>query len=267
MEQFRIVSWNCRGAAGGSGVWDYLLELKPAVALLQEVGAIPDEVCRQFASHHERAVRTDGTQQAFSTAIMVRGAIGAPITLAGHSASVDADLKRFAGNLVSRVVSLPMGLPLNAVCVYSPAWPIRERLPGADPSGVRLTQNRDFWLTDILWASLKHHAPTPLDLWVVAGDLNLSETFDEWRDGPRGNREWLDRMCALGLVECLRRAQGRLTPTFRNADGGAIKHQMDHMFVTEALASRLISCETGPPERVFGSNLSDHLPLVADFRL
>ena len=46
-----------------------------------------------------------------------------------------------------------------------------------------------------------------------------------------------------------------------------IKHQIDHMFVTEALLSRLVTCKTGSQDRVFGSNLSDHLPVIADFRL
>jgi exonuclease III len=40
---------------------------------------------------------------------------------------------------------------------------------------------------------------------------------------------------------------------------------MDHLFVTKPLAGRLISCDTGPQEIVFGANLSDHLPLIADF--
>jgi endonuclease/exonuclease/phosphatase family metal-dependent hydrolase len=75
-------------------------------------------------------------------------------------------------------------------------------------------------------------------------------------------------MAALGLVECLRCAKGLLTPTFRNTQGGAIRHQMDHLFVTQALAERLTACDTGSRERVFGSSppLSDHLPIVADFR-
>ena len=74
-------------------------------------------------------------------------------------------------------------------------------------------------------------------------------------------------MAGLGLIECLRKSRGALTPTFRNTTGGAIKHQMDHLFVTEALASRLVSCDTGSRERVFDSGLSDHLPLVAHFRV
>jgi endonuclease/exonuclease/phosphatase family metal-dependent hydrolase len=157
---------------------------------------------------------------------------------------------------------------VKAVSVYSPAWPIdRERLARVDVAGVRLEQNPDVWLTDILWAALRNREPDPLDLWIVAGDLNLSETFDDWPGGPRGNRVWLDRMAEVGLVDCLRKAQGKLTPTFRNTRRGAVRHQMDHMFASERLISTLVSCETGSQERVFGGGLSDHLPLVAVFQL
>ena len=71
-------------------------------------------------------------------------------------------------------------------------------------------------------------------------------------------------MRALGLTECLRHCQKGLTPTFRHANGSCV-HQMDHLFVTKAVAGRLIGCETGSQDRVFGEGLSDHLPVVARF--
>lgn len=265
---FRVVSWNCHRAPTGSGVWDYLLELGPDVVLLQEVGAIPSKVQGEFTFDQQPATGKTGAPQTFSTALLVRGRMGEPICLKGLSEWVDAELERFAGNLVCRDLLPTNGPPIRAVSVYSPAWPIDpQRLIGIDLSGVRLTQNPRVWLADILWASLRHHRPNPLDPWVVAGDFNSSETFDQATWSKGGNREFLERMSALGMVECLRKAKGALTPTFRNTTGGAIKHQMDHMFVTEALASRLVSCETGPHERVFDAGLSDHLPLLADFRL
>jgi exonuclease III len=39
----------------------------------------------------------------------------------------------------------------------------------------------------------------------------------------------------------------------------------DHLFVTQALAEQLTFCTTGSHARVFGSHLSDHLPIVAHF--
>jgi hypothetical protein len=72
-------------------------------------------------------------------------------------------------------------------------------------------------------------------------------------------------MADLGFVECLRKSQGSLTPTFRNTDKRTLKHQMDHLFATRALSKRLVRCDTGAHEIVLRENLSDHLPLIADF--
>jgi endonuclease/exonuclease/phosphatase family metal-dependent hydrolase len=134
-----------------------------------------------------------------------------------------------------------------------------------DTSPVKLKLDPDVWVGDILWAGLKHQI-TSDDPWLIGGDFNLSETFD-WRPkGPRGNKEFLDRMADLGLVECLRKITGCVTPTFRNTDGQAVKHQLDHLFVTRQLAHALTGCSIGSQERVF-SGLSDHLPVIADFNL
>jgi hypothetical protein len=40
----------------------------------------------------------------------------------------------------------------------------------------------------------------PREPWVFAGDFNLSETFDLWRGGPRGNLECLNRMGGTGFA-------------------------------------------------------------------
>lgn len=213
------------------------------------------------------ATGKQGSVQKFSTVILVRGQFGNPISLRGSAEWVDAELDRFAGNLVASRVLPSAGLPLNAVSVYSPAWPVdRSRLERVDVSSVRLTQNRDVWVADLLWSALAGNSSLTSKPWVVAGDFNLSETFD-LRGGPRGNREYLDRMADLGLVECLRTAKGGLTPTYRNTDKTTIKHQMDHLFVSESLARRLRSCDVGSEDQIFGQNLSDHLPIIADFAM
>jgi exonuclease III len=62
-------------------------------------------------------------------------------------------------------------------------------------------------------------------------------------------------------------SKGVLTPTFQNSGDRAVVHQIDHMFVTAALFEMLLRCDVGPPDMVFERRLSDHLPIVADFRL
>lgn len=86
-----------------------------------------------------------------------------------------------------------------------------------------------------------------------------------WRGGPRGNKEFLERMSALGFVAALRDAQGDLTATFRNPGNGKVLHQIDHMFVSRRLPYTLKNCFVGDKDRVFGDSLSDHLPIIAEF--
>jgi hypothetical protein len=200
--EFRVLTWNCWRAVAGSGVWDYLLELSPDVAFLQEVGTIPTKVLAEFECQQQPAIYKTGRPQQFSTVLMVRGHIGDPISLQAPSNLVNADLDRFAGNLVCRELFPHDGSMIKAVSVYSPAWPIAH--------------NPDVWLSDILLKSLRYHIPGSLDSWIVAGDFNLSETFDQESWSAGGNREYLDQLSEFGLTECLRKHKGALTPTFRN---------------------------------------------------
>jgi len=43
-------------------------------------------------------------------------------------------------------------------------------------------------------------------------------------------------------------------------------HQMDHLFASSGMAADLVSCSAGDHAKVFGGSLSNHLPIVADFR-
>jgi len=96
----------------------------------------------------------------------------------------------------------------------------------------------------------------------VGGDYNNSETFDaEWHDQHRvrfglclgGNREVLDRMLDLGFSECLRGFNKAIVPTFQNSTDKKVVHQMDHLFVTNDLYSKLKNCVTGDQTIIFGN--------------
>lgn len=176
------------------------------------------------------------------------------------------ELRRFEGNLVAAEVALESGERFKVMSVYCPAWPVDpERLQGVDVSAVKLENNPDMWCTELMWAALCNERLDGVP-WIVGGDLNSSPTFDwMWADGPRGNKEVQQRMDKLGFVECLRHAEGCLTPTFRNPKGGKIIHQLDHLYVPKALIERLTACSVGDPKEVFDKSLSDHLPILADF--
>jgi exonuclease III len=263
-----VVTWNLHGANAGSRAWEYLREFAPDVALLQEARSIPLDILSEYDSHRVRAMGITAPQE-FDTVVLVRGrAIPLARPLAGPRPWIDAILSAYAGNLVACEVFPDAGPPLTVMSVYSPPWPIpAQYLDDSDLEALRRTQQRDVWLTDVLLAALEHSPPHPAEHWIIAGDLNLSETMTRERGFAGGNAEWLARVGALGLTECLRKAQAALTPTFKHTSGW-MEPQIDHLFVTEALAARLVSCEVGSREKVFADPLlSDHLPVVATFAL
>ena len=228
---------------------------------------VPEHINSRFACHELRAMGKTGKLQIFKTVILTKGQFCGELRLAAPEDWVADELLHFQGNIVAKQIRINKDLLLNVISVYSPAWSIdRKRLENTDTTKVRLSQNPDVWAADLLWACLNQTRPGGTELWIIGGDFNLSETFDQWRGGPRGNREYLDRMAALGFTEALRYSKGKLTPTFRNTSNGLIKHQMDHLFITQPLAQNLISCDTGSVEKIFDKGLSDHLPIIADFR-
>jgi exonuclease III len=268
MEQriFRAMVWNCHGAASSkSAFWKYFLDQDVDIALLQEVHSIPDEVLSSYDARSETAVTKSGRPQRFRTCVLSKTPLGEAPPLTSDKEWVNYELEHFGGNLVSGSIDVSPWT-INTISVYNPAWPIdAARISAHDTNGVRLTQQKsDVWLCDILWSALcsRKHSE---ELWVVGGDFNLSETFDSWAGGPHGNKEYLDRMSGLGLVECLRKHQGKLTPTFKSASNGKILHQMDHVWVSPTLATCLVECRTAPPEEIFDAGQSDHLPIITDF--
>ncbi len=264
----RIVSWNCNRASKTSPAWDYLAELEPDVALLQEVTNIPDGVRNSYTVVSRTARSKEGRMQRFSSAVLVRGEVVREVPFEASQAWITRELEYFSGNLVACEVKIN-AVSLSVIAVHNPAWELeRERLEGIDVSGVRLKEQReDIWLSDLLWAYLRDRGVDADELLVVGGDFNLSETFDSWSGGPHGNKEHLDRMTGLGLVECLRSFAGQLTPTFVNRCGGKVIHQIDHIFVPRKMRAKLVACKVGDQNRVFSVPLSDHLPVIADFSL
>lgn len=265
---FRIVTWNCRRAAVGSGLWDYLLELKPDVALLQDYGAIPDRVLDVYTHAPNGTVFGSERAPRHMSGVLLRGVTTEDIALPAPNDWVARELENWKEFFTAKAISLHTGIRLKVLSVYSPAFPVdRERLTDIDTTGIQLTQNRDLWGTELLWAAMKAMSVAAEEPLIVAGDLNSSETFDLWRGGPRGNRELIDRMNALGFYDCLRMFRGEPTPTFRTPRGGTLVHQLDHLYVTPMLLSRLRWCDVGEAERIFTPRpmLSDHLPIIADF--
>lgn len=260
----RVITWNMRRATETSVAWKILTDLNPDIALLQEVSNIPKDIKELFDIKFHKAVGKNGKPQQFGTVVLVKGKIINELPLSSEYDWVNRELEYFAGNLVSCTVH-PTGYPmLNIVSAYSPAWPIdTSKYPDIDITTVKLKQNPKLWVTEVLWSALKNANLVDMP-WIVSGDLNISETFD--LTFGSGNREILDRMETLGFTECLRKYKGKLTPTFRSPRNGKTVHQIDHLFATDSLYSTLKNCTTGDESIIFGESISDHLPIIADFK-
>lgn len=115
---------------------------------------------------------------------------------------------------------------------------------------------------------------------ILGGDLN---TGTQWPKGEvfyKRDRNVLDRIEALGLVDCIqaKRAPGRLAGcqciegencahvrTRKDPRHPAVPYQTDYLFASPRLASRLVSCEPLATDEWF--TISDHAPIVAVFQL
>lgn len=267
-ENFRVLSWNCRGASLRSGLWEYLLEFDPDIAILQDFRTVPDRILEMYVHAQNLAVSMTDRAPRYFTGILVKGVSNGDIQLPAPNEWVAREIDNFREFYTAKAVTLHNGLQLKVMSVYSPAFPIdRARLQGIDTNGIQLTQNRDVWGTELLWATLKSMNIRADEPFIVAGDFNSSETLDAPK--PRGNRELMERINALGFTECLRTFKGQLTPTFRTPRGGFVVHQLDHLYVTDALLNKLAWCDVGSAARIFQSapSLSDHLPIIADFTM
>jgi exonuclease III len=266
---FRLVTWNCRRASSTSKLWDYLLELDPDVALLQDYGVVPNHVLQRYTHAINPGFVARNRSPRHMTGVLVKGTEVEDLPMPAPVDWVARELDTLREFFTAKSVTIDGGITLKVLSVYSPAFPIdRSRLNQIDTRGIQLTQSRDLWATELMWATVKTIQIASEEPFVVAGDLNSSETFDYlWRGGPRGNREIMDRMNALGFYDCLRMFKGKLTPTFRTPRGGVMVHQLAHLYVTPILLSRLAWCDIGSAERVFDTRpmLSDHLPIVAEF--
>ena len=153
----RIVTWNVHGARKDSPVWGFLLDLKPDLVLLQEIGTIPISVTEHFHCLMRKAASKTGKPQRFATGVLAEGQIIDQLALSSRYQWVNEQIEFFKGNFINCTVQMPNRSPINVVSVHSPAWPVdKNRLAGLDLSEVKHETNPDVWGTDVLWDALKN---------------------------------------------------------------------------------------------------------------
>lgn len=294
----RVLTWNMnkasssRWAESSAKKWKSFRELSPDVAMLQEVNDVPGYVSEHYHVEHVKATWRDGSKAKFGTAVFARKSdwkIGSEVTWKSEHDWGNRIQERFPGWLVGRQVeNNRSGDRYMVVSVYSPAWPLWckeckegrsasckrpalcEILDGVDVRSVKLKApyQRYLWFTEILWSLLKGATTGDgVSKWIVAGDFNSSVLFDKPRN--TGNGEIIDRLKALGLLDCVFHHHGERDPTywaFRERKKQPPVHQLDYVYVSAPVLARLRDVTLGgglPKEDMWRS---DHLPVVCDFR-
>lgn len=290
----RVLTWNMfnvssapRAESSSAKKWKSFLEMKPDVAMLQEVNDMPGAVSECYHVKHVKASFLRGDKARFGTAVLARREtgwkIGPEVTWESEHDWVNRIQEEFPGWLVGRQVENGSGDRYMAVSVYSPAWPVWSKkyeegklpaickiLDGVDVTPVKLKApyQRYLWFTEILWSLLKGAtAGDGASKWIVAGDFNSSVLFDEPKD--KGNGEIIARLNALRLFDCVFEHTEKHEPTywaFRERKRYPPVHQLDYVYVSEPVLARLrdVALGGGLPEE--DKWRSDHLPVVCDFR-
>ena len=260
--RLRGVCWNM---AHRATAWAAIASLKPDISLLTEA-VVPggSRGVWSRAGTHGR----DGAQRLWTAAVMsdwpLSRVTDAQPQYRGKACDVPFVCSR-PGVWEAARIETPTGSALTAVALYG----LMDEL--SDASVHRSLSELSPVLDD----------PRYKNLVIVGGDLNTgtqwSKTEQRWNDR---DRSVLDRIAALGLVDCLRakRAPGRLegcrclegddcahVRTRTDRQHPSIPYQTDYLFASAGLASRLTYCEALASDERFA--MSDHAPIVADFEL
>lgn len=257
----KAITWNMRRATESRRrAWELLEREDPDIACLQEVNRIPARIRERYHCHMPFAAKIWS-----KTAVLSKGPIDATPYLESELGWVNRIAADLDGWIAPCRTTLPSGSEYRVASVGVPFWSIApEQYAGVDVSPIKLASNPELWYHEILWGLLRDAGISDRDNWIVAGDFNSSVLFDDPK--PRGNREGIERLNALGLTDCLSHFHGAPVPTFRHSSG-AIDHQLDYCYVNAPLLDRLKLARVPDQAEVFDARprLSDHLPIVCEF--
>lgn len=266
----RVVTWNMAywsHRRHHEAAWRWLLEeLRPDLLLCQEA-VVPEWVAAEHAVVWSRAY--DGGRQPWGTGIVTRLRCtpcripglddwfdALPLSIPGQSEK--AGIHRADGWLASARVDVgELDLEMLVASVHSPAYPIEKgRLTGIDVTDMKLKQNPDLWLLDVVFFFLKAQLGTRF---MVGGDFNYSRLLDTTLGEERGNNEFFDRVATEGFVSLHRLFHDADERTFFHPKRA--HHQLDYLYADAPMAKYASGCFVHPV-----TEYSDHAPLVADLR-
>jgi len=246
----RVVSWNM-GHTKRS--WDYLGELDPDVALLQEAnpGLAQDWVRERWPGWVMWPVRSWN----WGSAILAKAGLALTPNPGGPQ-GMEMD-----GWIATALMTQADGTPTLLGSVHAPPFrPTVEHLAGRDQASMTLPNYRVARTFDVAYATLRERVQT--QRFIVGGDWNISR--DLWKIYHPKSRDagFFERAQDDGWVDCYRRDHKHEGQTWFRA--GNLPYQFDHVFCDQATSQTMRSCEIDPhPASCL--RFSDHAPLVLEF--
>lgn len=249
----RIVIWNMaanttsKSRATHDRTWQYLAEMEPDVALIQEARPLDRPSLRDGWSIVHRPYRI------WVSAVLAK----APLLLEPYEGTFEGVLDA-EGYLATAAVTLPDGSDLLLGSVHTPIGPATEsELAGRDPDEVRTHRYDVPYRRDMAYAIYRDRVAGRR--FLVGGDWNTARLWDDLH--PRSYEvDFFKRAQHDGWVDAYARfhPEGEGQTWFR---GGDPPYQNDHVFCDKATAEALESVEIDrrPAEEL---GLSDHAPLM-----
>ena len=261
----RIITWNLNNRKSNSIAWELIFELKPDLVLLSEVNHIPEDL-RGYDSHFEPAMGNKGNFRKFKTSLLCKGKIGPSFDLVAKEDWVTKAIADHPGNYVCRKICLDSGNLYNVISVHMPSWQFPHEKYTEDISDVALPNYPKVFMSELLWAALKTSLSLHDDPWIIGGDFKTSEFIGSTKTQRAANVEAIARLERLGLIETVRHWNNGPVPSWKPIrKNAAMKHQLDHLYVSKDLLPVMSNARMGEKEQVLENGLSDHLPIIADF--
>ena len=262
----KFLTWNVnKSTESRTGLWEMVQREDPDIVLLQEVNRIPKLFRNHYQFHEIRPRYFIGENAPFSMAVMARGSIDSTPYLKSNVEWINKIHKEQYGWIIDCEITISTGEQYWVVSVHLPSFEIPRNLwTEKNVAGIKLTNNRDLWFTEILWAQLRDVKISNDMNWIVAGDFNTSVLLDIPYN--RGNQEIIDRLNSLGLTDCLSHCHHGAVATYMHSNK-VVEHQLDYVYVNGPMLERLTQSRVPRQEDVFDQvlRLSDHLPIVCKF--
>ena len=255
----RIVCWNMARAFHPKGrdrdPWEVLDALHPDIALLQETAALPDGFPGEC--------HFNPTRRHWGTAVWSHYPLRSFDDLPGiDRQELQTVLPAVDGYFAGALVEVPAVGEVAAVSVHAyPSQVGEQYLTGLDASELVVPPQKAVWPGDIQWWLTRklpaHGTPS-----ILGGDWNTARRFDEVY-GPRGNREFFQRMTETGWREALRKFHAEEVRTYFSR--GKTPYQLDHVFLTDGLYETLRRGFVDSSAEVLLA--SDHAPIVLELEV